>query len=198
MYKSRNSMTKPELLRKSRLQMQKLLTRSLQQSQDWISSSKYYDSTLLFKVIVLAALEQSSVEETVELLQEDHVAIPSAETVLDTLIQRYQQLDQQEVEMLLSSHLQNLALQFPAFQGNEAKCVVAIDLHDEEYYGKDIYENNQRLVVYTKKYGRSRKALRYGTLSIVFTKNLDYFFSKNFYFDLITRTNVNYFTDGLF
>lgn len=80
----------------------------------------------------------------------------------------------EEVEFLISQNLQAVAQEFSFFQGyKKLKCNIACDLHNEPYYGKDLEEEGQRLVFYTKKHGKSKIALRYGTISIVFSEKFD-------------------------
>ncbi len=153
---------------RSRFQFQKLAERTLNSSQDWLDSSRDYDTTTLFQILTLAALERSSVEDISYHLREVGDA-PSPDTVMRALKYRYDGLDKSMIEQHVSNLLQQQVLQLPHFKGKQRpKVVVAIDLHDEEYYGKDLYDQSgNRLTFYTKKYGKSVQALRYATLSIV-------------------------------
>jgi hypothetical protein len=82
---------------------------------------------------------------------------------------KYGELDQSDIEEQVSKILQQQVKQLPQFKGRyKPRVMLAIDLHDEEYYGKDLYDqSDNRLVFYTSKHGKSRQALRYGTISIV-------------------------------
>lgn len=153
---------------KSRLQIQKVAERSLNSSQNWLDSSRDYASKDLFQVLILAALERSSVEDISYSLRELGKA-PSPDTVMRALNNKYGQLDRSKVEQHIASLLQQQVQQLPHFKGKKRpKVVIAIDLHDEEYYGKALYDQSgNRLVFYTKKHGKSDQALRYATLSIV-------------------------------
>ena len=163
---------KPQHQRKSRLQIQKVTERTLNSSQDWLDSSRDYDTRTLFHVLILAALERSSVEDISHHLRE-YGDSPSPDTVMRVLDRKYGGQNKLEIEQHVAALLQQQVLQLPQFKRRK-KCKVnlAIDLHDEEYYGKGLYDQSgDRLNFYTHKHGKSGQALRYATLSIVSIDN---------------------------
>jgi Transposase DDE domain len=159
--------------RKSKLQIQKVAERSLNTSQDWLDTSRDYDTRALFNIIVLAALERSSVEDLSYHMREMSDG-PSPDTVLRALKKRYDGLDQSTISSHVSEILQRHVLQLPAFKKRrKPKVVLALDAHDEEYFGEDLYDQSgHRLVFRTNKHGKSKQALRYASLSIVSINNL--------------------------
>lgn len=159
--------------RKSKLQIQKLAERSLNSSQDWLDSSRDYDSRTLFNILVLAALERSSVEDLSHHIMEMNEG-PSPDTVMRSLKKKYDGLNQTIISNHVSEILQNQITQLPQFKmRSKPRVTIAIDLHDEEYYGKTLEDQlENRLVYYTGHNGKSKQSLRYATLSIVSMNNM--------------------------
>ncbi|MFV2013928.1 MAG: transposase [Candidatus Heimdallarchaeota archaeon] len=163
----------PQHQRKSKLQIQKVAERSLNSSQDWLASSRDYDSSTLFNILVLAALERSSVEDLSHHIMEMNDG-PSPDTVMRSLKQKYNGLNQTIISNHVSEILQKQIIQLPLFKmRGKPKAIIAIDLHDEEYYGKNLEDQSKnRLVFYTGHHGKSKQSLRYATLSIVSMNNM--------------------------
>ena len=68
----------------------------------------------------------------------------------------------------MSGLLQYLVGRMPHFRGNRRpKVALALDLHDEEYYGEDLYDQAGNRLVFRTPHGKSDRSLRYGTLSVV-------------------------------
>jgi len=163
---------KPSHQEKSRLQIQKFVARSLKQSSNWLASTRYYDSNTLFAVLVQAGLERSSVEQCSYVLKEQGIA-PSPDTVLGVLRNQFDDIHQDIIGQQVANLLQQQVRQLPQFKKKTALTVIAsLDLHDEEYFGQDLYDQSgNRLVFYTPQ-GKSDKGLRFATLSIVEMKGM--------------------------
>ena len=137
-------------------------------SANWLDSSRDYNSDALFRVLILAALERSSVEDISNFQQELGVG-PSPDTVMRALKRFYGDQTRLEIEQHVAAQLQQTVLQLPHFKTRrKVEVNLAIDLHDEEYYGKDLHDQSgERLNHYTPQSDKSDQALRYATLSIV-------------------------------
>ena len=147
--------------RKQRIS-QKLIDRALAESQKWIQSSAYYDSQQLLQILLQAAIQKTSVED---ICQSSH--LPSPDTVLAQLNKSHCSRSREQIENSVAKLLQSQVLRHPSFKRRSPPQVfLALDLHDEEYYGKPLRDRNGTL--YTMfSHRRGRMALRYATLSIV-------------------------------
>lgn len=151
----------------SRLQIQKFFNRARDYCKLWVESTKYYASEALFDILCYSALERCSVEQGSRQLKELGTA-PSGETVRNQTKKQYDGLEQKVISELVADLLQYLVSRMPHFRGNRRpEVVLALDLHDEEYYGKNLFDQSGNRLVFGTPQGKSDKSLRYGTLSIV-------------------------------
>lgn len=153
-------------------------------SQFWVSASPKYDPDQIFKTVVLAGLRKTSLEDQCLLLQEQaggYGSSPSADVVMKTLDQEYRDMDLETLEATIATNLQKMALLLPQFLRKKQSVVVAVDLHDEEYYGKPLLDQEGReITMYGQLKNRSgnvsgnkRRVFRYATAALVsFGKSL--------------------------
>lgn len=147
-------------------QINKFVDRSLAESQTWINSSTYYSSDLLLKVLLDAALDKSSVED--HSTRNSHY--PSPDTVMTMLAKTHCDQTRDEIETQIAALYQSQVKHHLMFKRRiSPKVILAIDLHDEEYYGKHLYDGNKRITMYSQ--GKRRNALRFATLCIVSADN---------------------------
>jgi hypothetical protein len=94
---------------------------------------------------------------------------------MKSLDNTYGDLDMETIEKLISKNIQKEAVIIPQFKHRKTKVVVAVDLHDEEYYGKELVDDKGRLyTMYGQMKNRSgnvagnkRRVFRYATACIV-------------------------------
>lgn len=119
-----------------------------------LSNVKYSEHWFLF-IPFLAGMHEVSVEQVVELLKEFGQQPPSADTVLEKL----EPLDVEQIEVAVNEYLYQSLKQHPRFRGKmkQKKTLLAIDLHDEPYYG----ESQSEYVIIGKRRDRTnRNAVR--------------------------------------
>jgi hypothetical protein len=140
----------------------KFVHQSLADSQAWINSSKFYDSDTLFRVLLHASLDKTSVED----ICRSSNRLPSPDTVMAQLASTHCQSSRDLLEQQISELFQTQVGKHNMFKGYKPpKVILAIDLHDEEYYGEHLFFDEKRFTTFSTTKGRN--ALRYGTLSIV-------------------------------
>lgn len=98
-----------------------------------LSNVKYSGHWFLF-IPFLAGMHEVSVEQVVALLKEFGQQPPAADTVLKKL----EPLDVEQIEGTVNEYLYQSLKPHPRFSGKmkRKKTLLAIDLHDEPYYGK--------------------------------------------------------------
>ena len=144
------------------LHSKKFVDQCLADSQAWIKSSKFYDSDGLLSVLLHAALERSSVED----ICQSSDRLPSPDTVMAQLAMSHCQSSRDLLEQQVSTLFQNQVRKLPMFRGRTPpKTILALDLHDEEFYGNHLIYDQKRFTTFSTTKGRN--ALRYATLSIV-------------------------------
>lgn len=134
----------------------------LADSQAWINSSAYYHSDGLFRILLHAALEKSSIED----ICQSQKQLPSPDTVMAMLARTHCSSSRENIEDLVAELFQQQVSRHNMFGGfKPPKVILAIDLHDEEYYGRHLFDGDKRLTSFSAT--KRRNALRYATLSIV-------------------------------
>ncbi len=158
------------------LQSQKVFDSVLENAQSWIGDTKYYSEEQLFKVLVISGLENSSMEDVVdEYKKKRGIKIPSADTIMNSLDKMYKKLSLEEIQDKIANNLQDVAIRilphFTQKQYKSSKVTLAIDLHDEEYYGKHLIDKNGLQITMispkTSKSGKRMKVFRTATITIV-------------------------------
>ena len=140
----------------------KFVDQCLADSQAWIKSSKFYDSDSLLSILLHAALEKSSVED----ICQSSDRLPSPDTVMAQLAMTHCQSGRDLLEQQISTLFQSQVRKIPMFRGRRPpEVILALDLHDEEYYGNHLIYDQKRFTTFSTTKGRN--ALRYATLSIV-------------------------------
>jgi len=158
---------------------QKVFDRAINNSHLWTKKSTQYSSKQIFKTLISAGLNKSSIEDQCLYLQEEaggYGSSPSADVVIKSLDVSYGDLDMSEIENLISLNLQREAVLIPQFKHRKSKVIVAVDLHDEEYYGKELTDDNGHVItMYGQLKNRSgnsagnkRRVFRYATACIVY------------------------------
>ena len=151
---------------KSNKQIKKFVDRGLAESQAWINSSTYYSSDLLVKVLLDTALAKASVED----LCSTRTEYPSPDTVMAMLSKTHCHSSRDELEVQIAQLYQNQIKHHAMFKTRKSpEVILAIDLHDEEYYGKHLYDGSKRLTMFSQR--KKRNVLRFATLSIVSANN---------------------------
>lgn len=141
----------------------KFVDQCLADSQAWINSSTFYDSERLFRVILHAALEKSSVED---ICRSKKKKLPSPDTVMAMLANTHCSKTREDLENQVAELFQQQVAKHNMFGGwKPPKVILAIDLHDEEYYGRHLFDADKRLTRFSST--KKRNALRFATLSIV-------------------------------
>ncbi|MCY3410928.1 MAG: transposase [Candidatus Heimdallarchaeota archaeon] len=163
---------KPEHQRKSKLNTQKIIDCALDNAQFWVGNTRYFSHKDIFKLLVLAALEQTSVEDIATMQRETSSGvIPSEDTIMRILHQKYDELVMAEIEEQISVILQQMAMKLPFFRHRRSRVVLALDLHDEEFFGKALIDDEGRRITMVgpkkDKSAKSRLVFRTGTISIV-------------------------------
>ena len=167
-----------KLHKRAKLHTQKVFVRAMKNSQLWTKNSTKYSSEQIFRILVSAGLNRSSVEDQCIFLQEKsggYGSSPSADVVVKSLDKTYESLDLIEIEEIISNNLQKEAILIPQFKHRKTKAIVAVDLHDEEYYGKELTDESGRLYTMFGQMknrsgnvaGNKRRVFRYGTACIV-------------------------------
>ena len=151
---------------KSIKQIQKFVARSLAESQVWINSSTYYHSDQLLRIILNAALDRTSIEDICSSTPKS----PSPDTVMTMLAKTHCNTSRDKIEDKIAGLFQSQAKHHVMFKRRTPpKVMLTIDFHDEEYYGKHLYDGPLRLTMFSQR--KRRNALRFATLSIVFAEN---------------------------
>jgi len=151
---------------KSNKQIQKYVDRGLAEGQAWINSSTYYSSDQLLKIMLQAALEKSSMED---ICSSDN-RYPSPDTVMAMLAKTHCDISREEIELQIAELYQSQVKHHTIFKSRKPpEVILAVDLHDEEYYGKHLYDGSKRLTMFSHR--KRRNALRFATLSIVSAGN---------------------------
>lgn len=147
-------------------------------SHNWVSGSQKYGSDKIFKTVILAGLRKTSLEDQCLLLQEQaggYGSSPSADVVMKTLDREYRDMDLEILEKTITTNLQKMATLLPEFASKKKKVVLAVDLHDEEYYGKHLVDRKGRDITMFGQLknrsgnasGNKRRVFRYATAAIV-------------------------------
>lgn len=151
---------------RSNVQIKKYVDRGLAESQTWINSSTYYSSDLLVRVLLDTSLAKASVED----LCTNRIDYPSPDTVMAMLAKTHCNSSRDKLEAQVAQLYQNQVKHHSMFKGRKPpKVILAIDLHDEEYYGSHLYDGTKRLTLFSQR--KKRNALRFATLSIVSANN---------------------------
>lgn len=167
-----------KLQHKANFHSQKVFDHALKNSQYWTTKSTFYSSEQIFRTLISAGLNKSSVEDQCLFLQGEaggYGSSPSADVVMKSLDKTYGNLDMREIEDIISQNLQKEAVLIPQFKHRKSKVIVAVDLHDEEYYGQELTDDNGRIItMYGQMKNRSgnvaghkRRVFRYATACIV-------------------------------
>lgn len=156
----------PKLLSK------KVLDCALENAQFWTGNSQYYSGSDILRILLVSALENTSVEDTSTNLRKNlNSNIPSQDTVLRVLHSNYKDLSVIDIQNQIAHNLQILVKSLPQYKHKRSKVVLAIDLHDEEYYGNDIFDAEGRQITMIgqkrDKSGKARKVFRTGSICIV-------------------------------
>ena len=133
------------------LQSQKVFDSALENAQSWIGDTKCYSEGQLFKVLVISALENSSIEDVVdEYKKKRGIKIPSADTTMNSIDKKYKELTMEEIQDKIANNFQDVAIRtlphFTQKQYRRSRVTLAIDLHDEEYFGKHLFDKNGRQI----------------------------------------------------
>lgn len=140
----------------------KFVDRCLAESQAWIKSSTYYHSDFLFDILLKAAVKKTSIEN----ICFGSPQLPSPDTVMAMLAQTHLLKSRDELETQVSQLYQAQVSRHVMFKHHRMpKVILAIDLHDEEYYGKHLFDGEKRVTMFSQ--SKHRNALRFGTLCIV-------------------------------
>lgn len=151
---------------KSIRQTKKFVDRSLAESQAWINSSTYYHSDRLLRIILNAALDRTSIED----ICSSNPEYPSPDTVMTMLAKTHCNTSRDKIEDQIAGLFQSQVKHHVMFKRRTPpKVMLAIDIHDEEYYGKHLYDGTLRLTMFSHR--KKRNALRFATLSIVLAEN---------------------------
>jgi len=157
--------------RNSKLVTQKIIDSALENAQFWVGNTQYFSHNDIFKILLLSSLESTSVEETCDRLREESTGmIPSEDTVMTVLHRNYSNFALHDIENQISYNLQKLVKKLPYFKHKRSKVILAMDLHDEVYFGKPLFDDQGRqitMVGHNKKLGKSRLVFRTATISIV-------------------------------
>ncbi len=167
-----------KLRSKTRFHSQKVFDHALNNSHFWTGKSTHFSSQQIFKTLISAGLNKSSIEDQCIFLQEEtggYGSSPSADVVMKSLDKTYGNLDMKAIEDSISQNLQKEAMLIPQFKHRKSKVILAVDLHDEEYYGKELADENGRVItMYGQMKNRSgntaghkRRVFRYATACIV-------------------------------
>jgi len=90
--------------------------------------------------------------------------------VMAMLAKTHCNLPRDEIEANVSQLYQNQVKHHTMFKRRKSpEVILAIDLHDEEYYGKHLYDGSKRLTLFSQR--KKRYALRFATLAIVSADN---------------------------
>nr|MDO8081584.1 hypothetical protein [Candidatus Freyarchaeota archaeon] len=124
-----------------------------------LSNVKYSEYWFLL-IPFLAGMHEVSVEQGVELLKEFGQQPPSADTVLKKL----EPPDVEQIEATVNEYLYQSLKPHPRFRGKmeRKKTTLAIDLHDEPYYG----ESRSEYVVTGKRREGTNRFFRFATAYI--------------------------------
>lgn len=156
-------------------QSKKVFDRALENAQSWIGNTKYYQDGQLFEILLISALENSSMEDIVdEYKKKRGLKIPSADTTMNSIDKVYKKLSMRQIQDKIAKNIQNVAIQtlphFTKKQYKHSKVTLAIDLHDEEYYGEHLFDNDRQITMIspkTSKSGKRMKVFRTATIAIV-------------------------------
>ena len=152
--------------------------KAMANSQFWVSGTHKYDSDQIFKTIVLAGLRKTSIEDQSLLQQEQaggYGSSPSADVVMEILDRDYRNMELRKIERIISTNLQKMAMLLPQFTSNKQSVILAVDLHDEDYYGKQLIDQEGRQITMFGQLknrsgnvsGNKRGVFRYATAAIV-------------------------------
>jgi hypothetical protein len=124
-----------------------------------LSNVKYSEHWFLI-IPFLAGMHEVSVEQVVELLKEFTQQPPSADAVLEKL----KPLDVEQIEVAVDEYLYQSLKQHPRFRGKmkQKKTLLAIDLHDEPYYG----ESQSEYIITGKRKEGTNRFFRFATAYI--------------------------------
>ncbi|MDH5404118.1 MAG: transposase [Candidatus Heimdallarchaeota archaeon] len=100
---------------------------------------------------------------------------PSGDVVMETLDRSYGKMQLGAIETQISTNLQKMAKILPQFKRKRTSVILAVDLHDEEYYGKHLLDPKGREITMFGQLknrsgnvsGNKRKVFRYATAAIV-------------------------------
>ena len=97
-----------------------------------LSDVKYVEFWFLL-IPFLAGMHETGVEQVVKLLKEFTQQPPSA----DSMLKKLEPLDVEDIEAVVNDYFYRSLKQHPRFSGKmkTKKTILAIDLHDEPYYG---------------------------------------------------------------
>ncbi|MCY3413301.1 MAG: transposase [Candidatus Heimdallarchaeota archaeon] len=151
-------------MRRSRLLSQKVIVRAMEQCKNFVAPSLCYSEDELFKALLHSAIEKTSLEDVCESQRSRFRKFPTSETVFNRIGKKFDQVSQEELEIRFSDLFQSYALKHPYVKPN-LNAFLAVDLHDEKFFGEDIVENQ---VIWNMRSNRKRRqAFRFATLSIV-------------------------------
>lgn len=161
---------------KGKFQVQKVTDLVLDNSKDWVAKTRNYSEKIILKTIFKTAIDKSSLESSVNKLQiktEGYGSIPSVDTILRAINRKYDDLTPEMLETRVSSNLQLLAAMVLKNSNNKAD--IAIDIHNEEFYGDSMTTNydDREYIMYNET--GSRKVFKYATLTVV---SYGYYFTK--------------------
>ncbi len=156
----------------------KVIGKAMADSQSWVSRSPKYDSDQIFRTIVMSGLRKTSIEDQSLLQQEQaggYGSSPSADVVMKILDRNYMNLELRKIENIISNNLQKMAMLLPQFTRKKRSVIVAIDLHDEDYYGRHLVDQEGREITMLGQLknrsgnvsGNKRRVFRYATAAIV-------------------------------
>ncbi|OLS28203.1 MAG: hypothetical protein HeimC2_08580 [Candidatus Heimdallarchaeota archaeon LC_2] len=161
-----------------KFQTEKVIGKALDDAKSWVNKSSKYSSEQIYKTLLVAGLRKTSLEDQCLHLQEragGYGSSPSADVVLKVLDQQYGAMDLDTLEQTIAKNLQRMAIMLPQFGKKRQSVIIAVDLHDEEYFGKPLYDRDGREITMYGQLrnksgnisGNKRRVFRYATAAIV-------------------------------
>lgn len=185
----------PQRYKTSKKQAKKYFDRALRNTinnknadNNWIQNTANYSAKQFLDILTYAGLDKTSIEDSTDTFREKaegYGSTPSADTTFRSLRSLYADHNPVELDLKLSNLLQNQVAKLPEFRRSKKRnkliwlrrgLKLAIDLHDEEYYGDPIFDEdgNELTMVGPKKdkTGKTRLVFRYATVSIIWDTDL--------------------------
>ncbi|MCY3415146.1 MAG: transposase [Candidatus Heimdallarchaeota archaeon] len=130
-----------------------------------IEGSKSYSAEEIMRVIFQAALRRRSIESMSETLR-DEFQSPSADVIRKQVSEFYDKHSLDSLSHVFKEMFYTQVKKHAAFKKRrKPEVILAIDLHDEEFYGKIIEDEDKCFILYSK--SKKAYAFQFATLSIV-------------------------------